>query len=85
MSILFSGKSLAIAANGTLSKAVEEGAKVHVQVKYGVIRLLNQEMELCDYVDQVDESCPIDKGNKKLVKSIDLPDQIPAVSPTSCL
>ncbi|KAL9089480.1 MAG: hypothetical protein Q9159_002520 [Coniocarpon cinnabarinum] len=71
------GQALAIAANGTLREAVQEGAKVHLQVKYGLIKLINQEADLCDYVDKVELSCPLKEGDQKLVKSVDLPQQIP--------
>ena len=74
---------LAIAANGTLAKDIQEGAKVHLQVKYGLIRLINQEVELCDYADQVGLSCPLEKGDQKITKAVDLPQQIPPVRPNS--
>merc|ERR1711881_314971 len=51
------GKKLSIAASGTLHEDVEEGAKVHLQVKFGLITLINQEADLCDQVDKVELSC----------------------------
>ncbi|OCK81889.1 hypothetical protein K432DRAFT_424571 [Lepidopterella palustris CBS 459.81] len=71
------GESLDIVAKGTLSKAIEEGAKVHLQVKYGLITLINQEADLCDQVKNVDLECPLHKGDMTLMKSVDLPKEIP--------
>merc|ERR1711977_813750 len=71
------GKKLSIAASGTLHEDVEEGAKVHLQVKFGLITLINQEADLCDQVDKVELSCPLKKGDLKLTKEVELPRQIP--------
>ncbi|KAK7509519.1 ML domain-containing protein [Phyllosticta citriasiana] len=71
------GKKLAINAKGTLAQKVEEGAKVNLQVKYGLITLIRQTAELCDYVKEVDLECPLDKGALKLYKEVDLPKEIP--------
>ncbi|KAI9691278.1 MAG: Phosphatidylglycerol/phosphatidylinositol transfer protein [Bogoriella megaspora] len=71
------GKTLSITAKGTLKEDIEEGAKVHLQVKYGLITLINQEADLCDYVKQVELSCPLEKGPLTLGKDVDLPKQIP--------
>ncbi|KAK7728176.1 Phosphatidylglycerol/phosphatidylinositol transfer protein [Botryosphaeria dothidea] len=71
------GKTLSIKATGTLEKDVEEGAKVRLQVKYGLITLIKQEASLCDYVKEVDLECPLKKGDLKLTKDVDLPKEIP--------
>ena len=72
-----SGKNLSITATGTLHDRVEPGAKVHIQVKYGLITLINQEADLCDQVKNVDLKCPLEKGKTTLTKEVDLPRQIP--------
>lgn len=74
-----SGKTLSIEATGTLSQDIEEGAKVRLQVKYGLITLIKQEASLCDYVKEVDLECPLKKGDLKLTKDVDLPKEIPPV------
>ncbi|KAF2489337.1 hypothetical protein BU16DRAFT_531660 [Lophium mytilinum] len=71
------GKTLTIKAKGTLNEAIEDGAKVHLQVKYGLITLINQEADLCEQVKQVDLECPLDKGKLVLSKDVDLPREIP--------
>lgn len=73
------GKTLSISAKGNLTEKVEEGAKVHLQVKYGLITLINQEADLCEQVGQVDLKCPLDKGELKLTKDVELPNEIPPV------
>jgi hypothetical protein len=71
------GETLSIKASGTFKEKVEEGAKVHLQVKYGLITLINQESDLCEAVGKVDLECPLDKGDMSLTKDVDLPKQIP--------
>lgn len=72
-----SGKTLQIAGEGSIKQTIEKGAKIHVQVKYGVIRLINQELDLCDYAAQANLECPLKEGPLKLAKSVDLPSEIP--------
>lgn len=50
-----------------------------MQVKYGLIRLVSQEADLCEQVQNVDMQCPVEKGNMTLVKQVDLPEEIPPV------
>ena len=71
------GATLSIAAKGTLNEDIEEGAKVHLQVKYGLITLINQEAQLCDYVKEVDQECPLKKGDLELGKSVNIPNEVP--------
>jgi hypothetical protein len=73
------GSSLTIEAVGTLSEEVGAGAYVVLQVKYGLIRLVNTEADLCDQVSNVDLSCPIKKGKTTIVKDVQLPKEIPPV------
>ncbi|KAF2188656.1 hypothetical protein K469DRAFT_684662 [Zopfia rhizophila CBS 207.26] len=71
------GKTLAIKAKGDFKETIEQDAKVHIQVKYGLITLINQEADLCDTIENVDLSCPLDKGEMTLTKDVDLPKEIP--------
>lgn len=75
-----SGNTLSIKASGTLSEKIEDGAKVRLQVKYGLITLIKQEASLCDYVKEVNLECPLEKGDLELTKDVDLPKEIPPVS-----
>ncbi|KAL1296913.1 hypothetical protein AAFC00_004524 [Neodothiora populina] len=71
------GTTLTIKASGTFTKDVEEGAKVHLQVKYGLIRIINQEADLCENIKEVDLECPLKKGPMTLTKDVELPKEIP--------
>lgn len=53
---------------------------MHLQVKYGLIRIINQEADLCDNLKNVDLECPLKKGPMELTKDVDLPKEIPPVS-----
>ena len=72
-----SGKDLVISAKGTVKKAIEAGAMVHVTVKYGLITIINQNIDLCEQVTNVDLACPIEEGDMVLSKNVSLPSQIP--------
>ncbi|QSZ33120.1 hypothetical protein DSL72_002706 [Monilinia vaccinii-corymbosi] len=71
------GNKLIIEAVGTLTHKLEKGAYVILQVKYGLIRLINMQQDLCDQVSNVDLECPVDKGKIKITKDVDLPKEIP--------
>jgi hypothetical protein len=75
-----SGKTLAITATGNVKEKIEKGAKMHLQVKYGLITLINQEVDLCEQSDKVNIECPVDKGTLTVVKDVELPKEIPPVS-----
>lgn len=76
----YRGETLTIEAVGDLLEDVGEGAYVVLQVKYGLIRLVNTEADLCEQVSNVDLSCPIKKGKTTITKDVELPKEIPPVS-----
>ncbi|KAF1995255.1 ml domain-containing protein [Amniculicola lignicola CBS 123094] len=71
------GETLSIKASGTIKEKIEEGATIHLQVKYGLITLINQQADLCEHLSEVDLECPLEKGDMDLTKDVDLPKQIP--------
>jgi hypothetical protein len=52
---------------------------MHIQVKYGLITLINQERDLCDTIEKADLECPLKKGEMSMTKDVDLPNEIPPV------
>jgi hypothetical protein len=66
-------------ATGNFKDKVEKGFKMHLQVKYGLITLINQEADGCDTIGKADLECPLDKGEMTLSKDVDLPREIPPV------
>lgn len=76
---LTSGKTLVIEAVGTFKEDIGKGAYVVIQVKYGLIKLLTTTADLCDQIKEVDMECPIEAGETKITKEVDLPSQIPPV------
>ncbi|KAG5298094.1 phosphatidylglycerol/phosphatidylinositol transfer protein [Histoplasma ohiense] len=71
------GKTLTVNASGTFHEEVAVGSMARIQVKYGLIRLINQEVDLCEQIEAVDMHCPIKKGDMVFLKSIELPKEIP--------
>ena len=70
---------------GDLKTTVEEGAYANFEVKYGFIKLLSGTADLCEKAAEVDLQCPIEKGQVKFQKVVELPSQIPPVtSPLPC-
>ncbi|KAG7693140.1 hypothetical protein KL930_004775 [Ogataea haglerorum] len=71
------GTNLTIAARGDLSKKVDEGAYVEVDVTYGYIKLLHQTYDLCEELPNVDMECPLNKDSYDLTKIVEIPNEVP--------
>lgn len=71
------GEKLSITATGDFKEEVGEGFKMHLQVKYGLITLINQQADGCETIGKADLECPLKKGEMKLTKDVDLPREIP--------
>ncbi|KAK0630631.1 putative phosphatidylglycerol/phosphatidylinositol transfer protein [Bombardia bombarda] len=71
------GATLTIEATGTVKETIEDGAYVNLQVKYGYIRLINTQADLCKEIKNVDLDCPIEKGKIAITKAVELPKEIP--------
>ncbi|KAF9694177.1 hypothetical protein EKO04_007729 [Ascochyta lentis] len=71
------GEKLSIKASGDFKEEVGQGSTMHLQVKYGLITLINQERDACDTIEQADLKCPLKKGELSLTKDVDLPREIP--------
>lgn len=73
-----SGETLSIQAKGNFTQEILQDAYVNLQVKYGLIRLINQRTDLCEQMKNIDEECPL-SGEKTITKDVDLPKEIPPV------
>ncbi|KAF7715959.1 Uncharacterized protein PECH_004618 [Penicillium ucsense] len=71
------GETLTITASGVLHQSITDGAYVNVEVKWGLITLVKQTMNLCEQIENVDLKCPLEKGRMTMTKQVDLPKQIP--------
>lgn len=71
------GEDLVIKAIGEATKDIEEGAYVSLTVKYGLIRLISTTADLCEHLKDVDLECPIKKGDLSILKTVELPAEIP--------
>ena len=77
--VLYSGEPLLIEASGLLLDDVDEGATVLLEVRWGLITLLRQQVDLCEQIENVDLKCPLEKGAITLSKEVELPQEIPPV------
>jgi len=71
------GVTLTIVAEGYAKKTIKEGAYVLLQLKWGLIRLINTKADLCEQIKNVDIECPIEEGKISIQKDIQLPKEIP--------
>ncbi|KAK8052012.1 phosphatidylinositol/phosphatidylglycerol transfer protein [Apiospora rasikravindrae] len=71
------GSTLEIKATGTVFEPILEGAYINLVVKYGLIRLINQEVDLCEQTEKADLKCPIEKGVLSITKSVEIPKEVP--------
>jgi hypothetical protein len=71
------GSNLTIEAVGTLLKDIDKNAYVRLQVKYGLIRLVNTQADLCEQTENVDLKCPIKKGKTTFKKDVAIPNEVP--------
>jgi len=78
------GEKLTIKASGDIKEKIEKGFKMHLQVKYGIITLINQEADGCETIGKADLECPLEKGEKSMSKDVDLPREIPPVWAPLC-
>ena len=70
---------MVIVAQGEFSHPVGQGSYINVQVKYGLIKLINLRIDLCEQMQNLDEPCPL-YGKKIITKAVDLPQEVPPVS-----
>jgi hypothetical protein len=71
------GQTLTIEAEGFFHEPVERGSKIHLEVKYGLIKLIKTDADLCDEIEaNTDLKCPL-QGKQKFVKQVDIPSQVP--------
>ncbi|EGS21193.1 putative phosphatidylglycerol protein [Thermochaetoides thermophila DSM 1495] len=71
------GDTLVIRATGTVKETIEDGAYVNLDVRYGYIKLISTQADLCKEIKNVELTCPIEKGKIEIFKTIDLPKEIP--------
>ncbi|KAL2267462.1 hypothetical protein VTJ83DRAFT_4739 [Remersonia thermophila] len=71
------GQVLRIEATGTVKEDIVDGAYANLEVKYGLIRLISTQADLCKEIQNVDLQCPIEKGKITIVKEVELPKEIP--------
>ncbi|KAG2188417.1 hypothetical protein INT44_001170 [Umbelopsis vinacea] len=70
------GQPLDIEFKGWLSERVENGSYIDLTVKFGVVKLLQKRLDLCDQAKEIDTQCPIAAGEFTFTKSVDLPNEI---------
>ncbi|KAJ3292122.1 Phosphatidylglycerol/phosphatidylinositol transfer protein [Borealophlyctis nickersoniae] len=71
------GQPLLIDVKGNLDEKVDKGAYAQVTVKLGIIKLLDSRLDLCDEAKNLNVTCPIEKGEQQITRTVDLPNELP--------
>ncbi|EIM81574.1 uncharacterized protein STEHIDRAFT_66199 [Stereum hirsutum FP-91666 SS1] len=73
------GENMTVSVQATAQEDVAEGAYANVEVKLGLIRILQKEFNLCEEARKANMTvqCPVEKGDRILEKTVKLPDFIP--------
>ncbi|RKP38877.1 MD-2-related lipid-recognition domain-containing protein, partial [Dimargaris cristalligena] len=71
------GQKLFIEGSGHVNQRVVNGSYIDVSVKYGLIKLLTRRFDLCDLVGEIGLKCPIEEGDIRFSKEVDIPKEIP--------
>jgi hypothetical protein len=74
------GQPLTVTVTGELSQDVTDGAFADVKVKLGVIKLVEQRLDLCKEITQIERECPVEKGRVDIKHTVDIPREVPPVS-----
>lgn len=53
-----------------------DGAAIDVKVKYGILQVLKQTFNFCEWAEVVDEHCPFPEGQLEIHKQLDIPKEI---------
>ncbi|KAG0640247.1 hypothetical protein HOY80DRAFT_1022032 [Tuber brumale] len=71
------GKPLTIRVVGVIKDVVTQGASVDLTVKYGLIPLIKESINICENVDELNLVCPIHQGEVILTRVVDIPKLAP--------
>ncbi|KAL1916959.1 uncharacterized protein VTP21DRAFT_5156 [Calcarisporiella thermophila] len=71
------GQPLTFDGKGFLKETVNRGAYIDLTVKYGLIKLLQQKLDLCDEVEKIGMQCPLSEGEHDVEHTETLPREIP--------
>ena len=69
------GEEVTLDGKGEFTKKITSG-KVHTQILFGIIPIINRQDDLCSSVEQIDLHCPLE-GKKDIRKSFAVPKEIP--------
>lgn len=67
---------ISISGNVTTSKDIMKG-NIRIKATYGVIPLLDETVDLCDTLKQVNMTCPLSAGTYALTQSATIPSEAP--------
>ncbi|BFZ63019.1 Phosphatidylglycerol/phosphatidylinositol transfer protein [Saitoella coloradoensis] len=72
------GEVMIVDAAGLVKQEIRNGSYIDLEVKYGLIRLIKQQFDLCEQLSEhVGIQCPVAPGELQATKEVELPKQIP--------
>ena len=75
-----SGRKLKISASGVLKRKITKGATLLVKGKWGLIPVLNKNMDFCKITAKMGKPCPIMPGDFSVEFETGVPEKTPRVS-----
>ncbi|CAJ0913497.1 8691_t:CDS:2 [Entrophospora sp. SA101] len=70
------GQELRVQGTGYFKETVTDGSYINVVIKYGIMKIYEIRLDLCEKAPEVDENCPIEKGNHTVDKSVEIPGNV---------
>ncbi|KAI9254276.1 hypothetical protein BY458DRAFT_521010 [Sporodiniella umbellata] len=71
--ILTRGEKVNVELKGVLPESVPEGSMIDVTIKMGLFTLYTLELDFCESIRSLGESCPFPKGKFSFKKSVSIP------------
>ncbi|KAJ1567764.1 Phosphatidylglycerol/phosphatidylinositol transfer protein, partial [Cladochytrium tenue] len=71
------GRPLTVSVVGELSTDVVDGAWADVTVKLGLLKLVEQRLDLCKESEGIGRQCPYEQGYQNVTHTVDLPREVP--------
>jgi len=79
------GHELEVHVSGYLEETISQGSYALVQVKIGLIKLIDTKFDVCEELPKINMTCPIQPGEQDILRVADIPSQIPKVLPSTSI
>jgi hypothetical protein len=71
---------LQVHVKGYLKETIAPGSYALVQVKIGLIKLIDAKFDVCEELPKINMTCPIQPGEQDILRVADIPREVPKVT-----